>query len=99
LTKTFNSEHDFYSLPVVWHDVESVYRPLLAEHPQAINARTDFLKYAVTGAHWDVAREQVTALGDDHWKPSFANESDYRTFRDVARNGGAPGAAHMNRGR
>jgi hypothetical protein len=75
-----NREYFHSNLTSKWRDIQSVYRPLLDQYPQARRARTDFFKWACQAGMKDAAEELLAGLNNDPWKLSFDSNYEFRWF-------------------
>ncbi len=73
----FVTDRLFYTRPEKWQLIDSVCRQFLEHYPDASTLRTTYLKMAVEGGHWRVAREQFARLGSD-WDRSVLPSDEYR---------------------
>jgi hypothetical protein len=74
-------DHQIYKRPEVWAPIQQAYQLILNQHPQSIFSRTMFAKHAEQGGHWDIAKEQLTLLGDN-WDRSAMSGAEHANGLD-----------------
>jgi tetratricopeptide (TPR) repeat protein len=65
-----------FSDPGTWNPLEKVFRAWLAHYPQSTGYRSLFVKFAITGKHWAVVKEQCAILGNN-WDRKVMKGIDY----------------------
>ncbi len=65
-----------YTRPDVWPLIEKTYRAYLEHYPKSSFYRTSFAVHAFDGGHPDIAKEQLTILGND-WDRSTISPQKY----------------------
>jgi tetratricopeptide (TPR) repeat protein len=68
-----------YSRPEVWGLAEKTYRNYLEHYPKSIFYRTAFAEHAFDSGHFDIAKEQLTILGNN-WDRSTITPQKYFTM-------------------
>jgi hypothetical protein len=71
-----------YARPEIWTPLEKVFRAYLDHYPNSVHYRSLFAKSAVSGGHWDVAREQFKILRSN-WDPDVFENTEYADMRKL----------------
>jgi hypothetical protein len=77
-------EVSYYSRPYVWNDIQAVYEPHLARHPDSHYDKTCYAKLAAFGGHFELADRLFDELGNNYWRSLFQGDQ-YSRLRAVIR--------------
>jgi hypothetical protein len=89
LTRPYPFKNSYFARPFVWQDIQSIYEPYLAGHPNSHLDKTYYAMLATLGGHYEVANRLFNELGENYWKeiyPLYNCDSTY--LRDAARKEG-----------
>jgi hypothetical protein len=78
------SDQGYFARPYVWNDIQSVYVPYLARHPESRYDKSCYTKFASLSGHYAIANRLFEELGVDYWHTVFLGE-EYKTFSQNAR--------------
>ena len=78
----------YYRDPVVWQDLQSVYRPYLLAFPERAEARNYYAFFACQCGQWSEARRQFDLLGDKVIPAVFGGTVALNSVRQTAMAGG-----------
>jgi hypothetical protein len=74
----------YWRLPMVWADVQSVYGPLTKGLPDNTNVRSTYCYYACLTEHWNEAAKQFALLGNKAEPGPFGGAQAMEQFRATA---------------
>lgn len=72
-----------FAQPEIWSPIEQMFRGYLAHYPDSVHYRSLFALEAAFGAHWDVAKEQFTILGNN-WDSRICGEATHQRMKTQA---------------
>jgi tetratricopeptide (TPR) repeat protein len=78
----------YFQLPGVWADIQSVYQPILNAWPENALTRSKFAYYACQCGQWAEAKRQFDRLGDKAEAKAFGDDSKMEDMKEKAMNGG-----------
>jgi hypothetical protein len=76
----------FYANAQIWNVLESVFQAYLQHYPESTIYRSKFAKCAAQGGHWETAKQQFAALGNEWDRNVFSDEEYAAMKRDTERN-------------
>lgn len=91
ISKDYDDKSAYFAQADVWHDLQSVYEPVLRLEPDNDSTRSYYCYYACVSKHWEVARQQFKLLGPNVSAEAFGGAEEMKKFRDLAESNGASG--------
>lgn len=72
----------------MWKDIQSVYEPYLARHPESRYDKTCYARLAALGGHFAESKKLFDELGDNWFRSVFpGGDQEYHWLRDDAPSG------------
>jgi len=86
---SISRESDYFTRPYVWKDIQAIYEPLLAKHPDSTYDKSCYARFATLTGHSELANRLFEELGTNYWRSAFRG-TEYLVLREAARQGKLP---------